>query len=103
MLNKHVQAKDDAMKLKRCFYGTIQETGEQVIIEDWRKIIDTTTMLNKDLRTTTLGDKMYCRTRDGRKVHCLDEKYVNAEALQGEWEIQGSDDTWMPIDVRLHQ
>lgn len=91
------------MECKRRFFGVIRSTGEQVVVEDWREIIDTTTQHNTVFRSVALGGRPYCRTTDGREVRCVDAEYVNVEQLQGTWEILGQGD-WIPLDVSpLHQ
>ena len=89
------------MKKFRTFFGVVEPTGEQVDIEDWRKVIDTTTQHSQGQRETELGGKPFCKTPDGRKVQCKEGKYVDQEALEGTWEIRDHDGNWKPLRVSL--
>ncbi len=86
------------LKLKRKFYGRVCNTGELVEIEDWRQVIDTTTMFNSETRTSALGDCPYCKTMDGREMRVLNAKYVDVEKFEGSFELHDKD-TWLQMDV----
>jgi hypothetical protein len=89
-------------EVKRQFYGRVRSSGETVTIIDRRKKIDQTTHHNVGTTSEALGDKMYCVTTDGHEVRVKNEKYVNSENLEGEWEVNGDHGEWQPLDVSFH-
>lgn len=53
---------------KKCEFATAGSDGCAYRVEDWRKVIDTTTMHNIRTRGRALGSKPYLRLADGRDV-----------------------------------
>lgn len=53
---------------RKCEFHAIGSDGRDYRVEDWRKVIDTTTMHNVGTRSSALGNKPYLRLPDGRDV-----------------------------------
>jgi hypothetical protein len=53
---------------KKSEFSAVGSDGGAYRVEDWRKVIDTTTQHNVRVRTAALGDKPYLKLPDGRNV-----------------------------------
>jgi hypothetical protein len=53
---------------KKCEFDAAGSDGCAYRVEDWRKVIDTTTMHSVRFRSRALGNKPYLRLADGREV-----------------------------------